>query len=84
MCPVRKYFNLLYIKYCHKKFGRRNGAEIFDKLEERMNEFMEFYEGAKISYQLYNKEQNMALILEIVTPLKQRLHSKVIDKLIFH
>ena len=84
MCPVRKYLNLLYIKYCHNKFGRRNGAEIFDKLEERMNEFMEFYEGVKISYQLYNKDHNMALILEIVTPLKQRLHSKVIDKLIFH
>ena len=57
---------------------------MFDKLEERINEFMESNKGVKISHQLYNKDQNSAIILEIVTPLKQRLHLKVIDKLIFH
>ena len=41
-------------------------------------------EGAKTSYQLFNKDQNSALILAIVTPLMQRVHSKVTDKLIFH
>ena len=56
---------------------------MFDKLEEKTNEFMESSEGARISYQLYNKYQNLALILAIVTLLMQRVHSKVIGKLIF-
>ena len=40
-CPGRRDFNLLYIKYSHKKFGGKNGAEMFSKLNERTNEFME-------------------------------------------
>ena len=36
---------------------------MFDKPEERINEFMESNEGAKTSYQLYNKDQNSVLIL---------------------
>ena len=67
-----------------RKLESRNGAEMFDKLEERINKFLESNEGATISYKLYNKDQNSALILEIVTPVKQRVHSKVIDNLIFH
>ena len=62
----------------------RNSAAMCDKHEERIHEFMESDEGAKIFYQLYKKDQNSALILAIVTPLMQREHSKVIDKLIFH
>ena len=81
--PRRRDFKSLYIKYCHEKFGGRNGAEMYDKLEERINEFMESNEGAKISYQLYNKDQNLALILAIVTPVMQRVHLKVIGKLVF-
>ena len=77
-CPRKRDFNSLYVKYC------QNGAEIFDKLEERINEFMESIEGAKISYQLFSKVQNSALILAIVTPYMQRVYSKVIGKLIFH
>ena len=38
-CPRRRYFNSLYIKYCHVEFGGTNGAEMFDKLEERINDF---------------------------------------------
>ena len=45
---------------CHEKFGGRNGAAMFVKLEERIKEFMESIEGANISYQLYNKDQNSA------------------------
>ena len=55
-----------------------------DKHEDRIHEFMESDEGAKIFYQLCKKYQNSALTLAIVTPLMQREHSKVIDKLIFH
>ena len=40
-CPRRKDFNSLHIKYCHEKFGGRNSVEMFDKLQERINEFME-------------------------------------------
>ena len=57
---------------------------MFDELEERSNKLMESSNGAEISYQLYNKDQNSALILAILTPRMQREHSKVIDKLIFH
>ena len=56
---------------------------MYDKLEERINEFMESNEGAKISYQLCNKDQNLALILAIVTPVMQRVHLKVTGKLVF-
>ena len=56
---------------------------MYDKLEERINEFMESDKGAKIFYQLYNKDQNSAIILEIVAPLMQREHSKVTGKLVF-
>ena len=59
-CPRRRDFDSLYIKYCHEKFGGRNSAEMFDKLEERTNEFMESNEAAKISHQPLNKYQNSA------------------------
>ena len=57
---------------------------MFDELEERINKLMESGNGAQISYQLYNKDQNSALILAILTLRMQREHSNVIDKLIFH
>ena len=57
---------------------------MFDELEERINKLMESSNGAQISYQLYNKDQNPALILAILTLHMQREHSNVIDKLIFH
>ena len=59
--PRRRDFNSLYIKYCHEKLGGRNGAEMFDKLEEKINEFMESNKGVKISYHLYNKDENLEL-----------------------
>ena len=57
---------------------------MFDKLEEIIHEFMESNKGAKISYHPYNKYQDSALILAIVTPLMQRAHLKVIGKFILH
>ena len=55
-CPRRRDFNSLYIKYCHKEFGGKNGAEMFEKHQERINESTECNEGAKISHQLFNKD----------------------------
>ena len=60
-CPRRRDFNSLYIKYCREKFGERNGAEMFDKLEDRINELMDSNKDVKISYHLYNKDQNLEL-----------------------
>ena len=57
---------------------------MFDKLEERINKFMESNKGTKISYQLYIKDQNSNLILAIETLHRQRIHSKVLDKQVFH
>ena len=28
-CPIRRDFILLYIRYCHKTFGVKNGVEMF-------------------------------------------------------
>ena len=79
----RRGFNSLFINYCQDEFGARSSAAMFDKLEEKINEFMESKERAKISYQLYNKDQNSALILAIVTLLMQREHSKAIETSVF-
>ena len=51
----------MYINYCHEKFGGKNGAEMFDKLEEIICEFMESNEGAKISFQHHNKDRKSVL-----------------------
>ena len=40
----------------YEKSGGSNSAEILDKLEEIIIDFMESNEDAKISYQLYNKD----------------------------
>ena len=52
---------------------------MFDKLEERINEFMKSNNGTKISYQPYNKDQNSIFILATVTPLIQRENLQLID-----
>ena len=70
-CSRRMDFNSLYIKYCHEKFGGRNGAKMFDKLEERINECMESNKVGRVSCQLYNIDQKSSLIQVIVTSLMQ-------------
>ena len=72
------------MKYFLEKFESRNGTEMFNKDEEKDNEFMESNKDVKMSYQLFHKDQNLALILANVSPLIQRVHSKLIGKLDFH
>ena len=48
-CPRRRDFNSLFINYSHEKFGDRNSAVMFDKLEERINEFVESDEVLRYS-----------------------------------
>ncbi|XP_066917456.1 uncharacterized protein [Clytia hemisphaerica] len=76
-CPRRRDFNSLYIKFCKEKFGGKNGADMFEKLEERINQFEENMDGIKVAYQLYNEDENSALILAILTPLMIRVHRMV-------
>ena len=40
---------------------------MFDRLEERINKFMESNEGAKIFYQRYNRDQNSVFGLSTLT-----------------
>ena len=35
--PGRRDFNSLFVHYCHEKFGSRNSAAVFSKLEKRIN-----------------------------------------------
>ncbi|XP_066923705.1 uncharacterized protein [Clytia hemisphaerica] len=76
-CPRRRDFNSLYIKFCKEKFGGKNGADMFEKLKERINQFEENMDGIKVAYQLYNEDENSALILAILTPLMIRVHRMV-------
>ena len=46
-CPRRRDFNSLYVKNCPEEFRGKNGAEMFNKLEEKINEITESSEGAK-------------------------------------
>ena len=57
------------MKYFLEKFESRNGTEMFNKDEEKDNEFMESNKDVKMSYHLFNKDQNLALILANVSPL---------------
>ena len=68
-CSRRIDFDLLYMKYFLEKFESRNGTEMFNKDEEKDNEFMESNKDVKMSYHLFNKDQNLALILANVSPL---------------
>ena len=72
------------MKYFLEKFESRNGTEMFNKDEEKDNEFVESNKDVKMSYQLFHKYQNLALILANVSPLIQRVHSKLIGKLDFN
>ena len=76
-CPRRRDFNTLYIKYCGEIFGDRNGPEMFEKLQEKITSLKDHREEASIEYQLYDKENNSAFILTIITPLMIRVHKMV-------
>ena len=75
LCPRRRDFNVLYAKFCIEKFGERNGAGMFDMLEENINLIRE--KGVKIDHMIYDKENQSSLIIVIVTQLMERVHSKV-------
>ena len=75
--PRRRDFNVLYRKYCDEHFGARNGVEMFEKLEEKILSFKENIKDVKIKYQMYDKEERSSLIIAILTPLMERVHTMV-------
>ena len=54
-----------------------NGKEIFDKMEEKLKELKMNDRGTKLDYQLFNRENNNALIIALVSPLMERVHKMV-------
>ena len=51
-----------------------NGPEMF---EERIENFLKTDKNAKLLYQTYDKDAELAFILVFVTPLMIRVHQKV-------
>ena len=47
-CPRRRGFKFVIYQLLPREMWRQNSVTIFDKLEERSNEFMESNQGAKI------------------------------------
>lgn len=76
-CPRRRDFNSIYLQYCKELFGGRNGLDMFDKLEEKINELKSSFGETSIKYQIYDKDTDSAFILTIITPLMRRVHSMV-------
>ena len=50
--PRRRDFNFLYSQFCKEKFGGKNGADMFYKMELKIKEYLNAYKGTRINYQL--------------------------------
>ena len=77
ICPRRRDFNVLYRKYCEKHFGGKNGENMFNEMENKIDEYKQNHSGSKINYQLYNENESDPLIITILTPLMRRVHQEV-------
>ena len=75
--PRRRDFNTLYKKYCLENFGGKDCAEMFEKLGEKIEQFLQMEPESRIEYSTYNTDEDSPFILAIVTPLMQRVHSMV-------
>ena len=77
--PRRPDFNRLYSAYCKEKFGAKNGMEMFDNLNARVEEYVSSHEGSSIKFQKYaeREENTTPLILTIITPMMKRVHMTV-------
>uniref|UniRef100_A0A7M5V8P8 MULE transposase domain-containing protein n=1 Tax=Clytia hemisphaerica TaxID=252671 RepID=A0A7M5V8P8_9CNID len=75
--PRRRDFNNLYTDYHRRLFGTANIKEMFKNLEERISSFQQSNPDNLVKLQHFNAEENVPLILCIITPLMQRVHEKV-------
>ena len=77
LCSPRRDFNFLYSQFCKEKFGGKNGADMFDKMELKIKESLNEYKDTKINYQLFFAVSEQPLIIAIVTSLMCRIHEMV-------
>ena len=50
---------------------------MFDKMEEKLKELKMNGRGTRLDYQLFNCENNNALIIALLSPLMERVHKMV-------
>ena len=74
LCSRRRDFNFLYIQFCKDKFGDRNGANMYEKMELKINEYLNKYKDTRVNYQIFDGVSEQSLIITIVTPLMCRVH----------
>ena len=74
--PLRRDFNSLYTEFKREKFGSKNLSSMFSVLGEKIKNLREL-DNYLVSFQPFNEEENDPLILVLISPLMQRVHSMV-------
>ena len=79
LCPRRPDFNRLYQTYCRERYGGRNGAAMFEHLNEVVESYLEENKESKIEFQAYNETDDTTIpfILVMMTDLMKRVHQMV-------
>ena len=79
--PRPSDFNRLYSDYLSSMFGSKNGNDLFEKLDEIVEQFnvQNKEKGGKMKYQIFNEEGSefATLIVVVVTPLMYRVHKNI-------
>ena len=78
VCPRRGDFNNMYTDYCKTKYGGKNGDAMFENMVDRLKKYVDANTSAEMTYQIYNRDDDVPLIVVIVTPLMARVHSQVL------
>lgn len=73
--PRKRDFNHLYSNFGEEKFGGK-GPLMFEKLEEKLQDYKKSHPGATINHQLYEGDETL-LIIAIVSPLMKRVHKEI-------
>ena len=79
--PRPSDFNCLYSDCLSSMFGSKNGNDLFEKLDEIVEQFnvQNKEKGGKMKYQVFNEEGNefTTLIVVVVTPLMYCVQKKI-------
>ena len=67
-CPHSRDFNKLYIKYKFNAYGGKNGDEMFECLEKKLE-----MEDITYRYRAYDEDKEEALVLVFQTTLMKRI-----------
>lgn len=73
--PRKRDFNHLCRKFGEEKFGGK-GPLMFEKLEEKLQDYKKSHPGATVNHQLYEGDET-PLIIAIVSPLMKRVHKEI-------